>query len=411
MIRCRPRRLFSRDLGGGRPIIYTPDMDRDPVSARPAAILQVIPRLDVGGAERVVLEITEGLARQDFRVLVASAGGVLAAQVEAAGGRNVSLPLATKNPAGLLRNAVALGRLIRAEGIALVHAHSRAPAWSARLAARRAGVAFVTTYHGAYGERSAAKRLYNSVMASGDRVIAVSDFVAGLVRARYGTPPDRLRVIHGGVDPGRFDPAGVAPERRAALAAAWRLPPGAPVILLPGRLTAWKGQRVMIAALPLLTRLDAVAVLAGSDQGRAGYAADLARQTEALGVAQRVRFAGHCEDMAAAYCLADIVVNASTDPEAFGRTIVEAQAMGRIVIAADHGGARETILRDETGLLVPPGDPPALAEAIDRVLGLPEAARGAFGARAREAIIARFSLSGMQARVIGVYRELQGTLP
>ncbi|MBW4089598.1 MAG: glycosyltransferase family 4 protein [Proteobacteria bacterium] len=369
-------------------------------------VLQVLPSLVTGGVERGTVEITAALAAAGWTALVASAGGRLVGAVEHAGGRHITLPLDTKNPMAIWRNAKRLARLIRAEGVSLVHARSRAPAWSAWLAARHTGARFVTTYHGAYGEDLPLKRHYNAVMAKGEVVIAASAYIAGLIATRHGVDPRRIRVIPRGIDPAVFDPAAVSGARLARLALAWELPDHAPVVMLPGRLTGWKGQTVLISALALLARTDAVGVLVGSDQGRAGYAAGLRRQAEALGVAGRLRLVGECADMPAAMLLADVVVHASTAPEAFGRVVIEAQAMGRPVIAADLGGPVETVAAGVTGWLVKPGDPAALAAAIDTVLGLPGETLTAMGAAARGAVLGRCTTAAMQAATLGVYREV-----
>ena len=371
-------------------------------------VLQVLPSLVTGGVERGTVEITAALAAAGWTALVASAGGRLVGAVEHAGGRHITLPLDTKNPVAIWRNARRLARLIRTEGVSLVHARSRAPAWSAWLAARRTGARFVTTYHGAYGEDLPLKRQYNAVMARGEVVIAASAYIAELIVARHGVDPRRIRVIPRGIDPSAFDPAAVSGARLARLALGWELPDHAPVVMLPGRLTGWKGQAVLISALALLARTDAVGVLVGSDQGRAGYSAGLRRQAEALGVAGRLRLVGECADMPAALLLADVVVHASTAPEAFGRVVIEAQAMGRPMIAADLGGPVETVEAGVTGWRVPPGDPAALAAAIDAVLGLPGETLAAVGAAARAAVLGRCTTAAMQAATLGVYREVLG---
>lgn len=377
--------------------------------SRAPAVLQVLPRLETGGVERGTIEVAEALVRAGCRAVVASAGGRLVPELLAVGATHLALPLASKDPWPMWRNARALAALIRAEGIAIVHARSRAPAWSARFAAGATGARWLTTYHGTYSEGFPGKRLYNSVMASGERVIAISRFIAAHLIDRHGTDASRVRIIPRGVDPRRFDPALVNGARVQRLAQSWRIPEGAPVVLLPGRLTRWKGQTVLLEAMARLSRADAVAVLAGDDQGRAGYRAGLERLVASLGLGGRVRIAGDCADMPAALALADVVVNASTEPEAFGRVVVEAQAMARPVIATAHGGAAETVTHGETGWLTPPGDAAALAAAIDAVLALPGESRAAVGAAARASVLARYTTARMCAATLEVYRELLAT--
>lgn len=373
--------------------------------ASPPAVLQVLPSLVSGGVERGTLEIAEALVAAGFRAFVASAGGPLVARLEALGARHVALPLATRSPAGLWRNAAALAGLVRREGIAILHARSRAPAWSALAAARRSGAHFVTTYHGTYNEGLPGKRLYNSVMARGERVIAISRFIAEHVRAVHGVGEDRLRLIPRGVDERIFDPARVGPERLAALRAAWGVAEGRPVVMLPGRITRWKGQEVLVEAMARLGG-EALALLVGDAAGREGFRDALATRIAALGLGERVRLVGHAEDMPAALLLADVVVHASTEPEAFGRTVIEAQAMERCVVASDLGGPTETVEHGVTGWRVPPGDAGALAAAIAAVLAMPPAARAAIGARARAAVLAGYTTARMQAATLAVYREL-----
>jgi len=372
----------------------------------PRTILQVLPRLDTGGAERVVIEIAEAIQASGNRAIIACEGGALTQAALRTGAEILHLPLATKSPLKIRDNAKKLEALISERGIDLVHAHSRAPAWSAYWARQRTKIPFVTTYHGTYNEPNLLKKRYNEVMVKGDRVIAVSNYIAALITSRYGALDGRLRIIHGGVDAQKFDPASVVGDRATKLARDWRLDMGAPTILLPGRLTSWKGHKILISALAKLEHKDAQVVFSGADQGRTTYAQSLIAYAESLGVGGRLRLAGHCDDMPAAMMLADIVVNASTEPEAFGRTIIEAQAMGRIVIATEHGGACETIMHGHTGLLVPPGDAESLAIRIDQVLALPPDERVARGLYAREVVTERFSVAAMQNAVLRVYHEL-----
>jgi len=375
--------------------------------ALPPALLQVLPALRSGGVERGTLEIAEAQIAAGYRAIVASAGGEMVPALEALGARHVTLPLTAKSPFAIWRNAAALAALARAEGVALIHARSRAPAWSALIAARRAGLPFVTTYHGAYNEGFPGKRFYNSVMARGDRVIAISHFIADLIRARHGVAEAKLRVIPRGVDPRRFDPALVSAERLDKLRTAWGLPEGRPIIMLPARVTRWKGQMVLLEAMARLPG-DSLALLVGDAEERPAFKAELLARIESLGLQDRVRLVGHATDMPAALLLADVVVHASTDAEAFGRTVIEAQAMARPVIASDLGAPRETVAEGITGWRIPPGDAAALAEAISKALALPPAERAALGARARAAVLSGYTTEAMQAATIAVYRELIG---
>ena len=277
--------------------------------------------------------------------------------VQRSGGTHFTLPIATRNPLLYRRNTGLLTGIIQDNAVDLVHARSRAPAWSAMRAARTTGVPFVTTFHGTYGSNNGLKRRYNSVMTKGDRVIAISDFVNQHIRDGYKIDPEKLVTIHRGVDTSQFDPAAVSAARIIQLSQAWRLPDGVPVIMLPGRITRWKGQQILIEALYRLPHRDFICVIVGSAKRRATYRDDLAKTVRERNLESVVSFVDHEQDMAAAYMLADVVVSASTDPEAFGRVAAEALAMGRPVVATDHGGSRETVVPGETGWLVRPGDP------------------------------------------------------
>ena len=366
-------------------------------------ILQVLPSLESGGVERGAVEMTQAIVAAGGTALVASAGGRMVPQVERAGGRHHTLKLMTKDPVNIWLNAWPLARLIRRSAVDLVHARSRAPGWSAYLAARRTDTPFVTTWHGVYSENIPGKQLYNSVMARGDRVIAISAFVAArLVALRVDER--RIRVIPRGVDIGQFDPARVSGDRVHRLAMTWRLPPGVPVIMLPGRLTRWKGAEVLLRAVAALPQRDVFCVLVGD--GRLGPV--LEKQAEALGLSGRMRIVGHCEDMPAALMLADVVACPSLKPEPFGRTVIEAQAMGRPVIATNHGGAAETIIDGQTGWRVAPGDPVPLAEILSHALRMSGSARDELGCTAREYVAAHFTTAAMQAATLAVYREVLG---
>ncbi len=370
-------------------------------------VLQVLPSLVAGGVERGTVEVAGALVEAGGTALVASAGGPMVRALERAGGRHFELPLASKNPLTVRRNVERLAALIEGQGVEIVHARSRAPAWSALWAAERSGRPFVTTVHAPYAVGGLPfKRRYNAVMARGERVICISRFVRDYVAASYGTPPERLRLVYRGVDLEVFDPDRVSAERVVQLAQRWRLPDGVPVIMLPGRLTRWKGQLELLRAAARLEDFEFVVALVGDDQGREAYRAELEREIRGLGLQAKAMLAGPCSDMAAAYMLSDVVVSASTAPEGFGRIVAEAQAMGRPVVASDHGGAPEQLLAGETGLLYPPGDLDALAAALRRALSLDAEQRARLAAVAIERVRAMFSKRAMCDGTLAVYREL-----
>ena len=374
-------------------------------------ILQVIPDLAAGGAERTVLEITEALVAKGARALVASRGGRLVAELEALGGEFIHIEAASKNPFTIRSNAKKLEALITEEHIDIVHARSRAPAWSAYMATQRTGTPFVTTYHGAYSENFPGKRWYNSVMAKGDRVIANSAWIAEHVRKTYELPEERLVTIPRGVDLAAFDPSNVAPERVEAVRQSWGIAAidDRTVLMLPGRLTDWKGQSTAIEALGIMEleeREGLVLVLAGDAQGRDQYVAGLEELIRAQGVGKNVSMPGHCSDMPAAYLAGDIVLAPSKRPEAFGRTAAEGSAMGRCVIASAHGGALETVMDGQTGALVSPDDPSALAGAIRALLQMGKGAWDNMGAAGSSFVRAEFSKAKLQAATLDVYRDV-----
>ena len=383
------------------------ETDSDPKAPSQApAVLQVVPALETGGVERGTTDIASTLVKAGFRAYVASRGGRLVHDLERVGATHVTLPVHSKNPFVMMRNIGRLGALIVRHDIAIVHARSRAPAWSAYIAARRHGRAFVTTFHGTYDTSNPLKRWYNSVMTRGARVIAISRFIAQHIRTTYEVNTARIATVPRGVNVDLFDPAAVSAERMVQLAVAWRLSDDVPMVLMPGRLTRWKGQAVLIEAMARLGRQAVRCVIVGDDQGRTRYRRELENLVRRLGLEETVRIMEHCRDMPAAYMLADVVVSASTDPEAFGRVAAEAQAMGRPVVATNHGAARETVLPGITGWLVAPGNVGALAEALDYALGLGEAERQDIAAAARRHIAENYTVEKMCETTLDLYRDL-----
>jgi glycosyltransferase involved in cell wall biosynthesis len=377
------------------------------VNSRLATVLQVLPELGgTGGVERGTVEIAQSIVENGGRALVASAGGLLQHELKRVGGEHFTMPLDSKNPFIMWANITKLVDLIRQQVVDIIHVRSRAPAWSAYLAARSTNCSFVTTFHGTYNESGWLKHRYNSIMTRGARVIAISGFIAGVIRQRYGVPASVIRVIHRGVELERFDPAVVSAQRVVTLAAKWRLEDGFSVVMLPGRLTRWKGQAVFIEAIAKLKRNNIRCILLGDDQGRTKYRKELEALTEKHNLNKIIRFVDHCDDMPAAFMLADLVVSASTEPEAFGRIVPEAQAMGRPVIVSNHGGAREIVVEGETGWLTPPGDSAALAETISRVLDLSDNGRNQMAEKAIKNVRENFSRQRMCSKTMEVYNEL-----
>ena len=397
----------ARPAGGA---LFAPSQSY-PLAGR--TILQIIPELEAGGAERTAIDIAAGLVAVGARALVASEGGRLVGELQAKGGVWASFPAATKNPLKMFFNVRRLARLCAEEGVALVHARSRAPAWVALGAARALGLPFVTTFHGSYAGRSSVKLRYNSVMARGDVVIANSHYTADLIRSLYPEAGDRIRVVHRGTDLSIFSPSAVAPERVQALRKSWGVAPHERIVLLAARLTGWKGQKVLIEAAAKLKASgmnDLAFVLAGDPQGRDAYVRDLDAMIAARGLDGIVRRVGHCTDMPAAFQAASVVTVPSTEPEAFGRAAVEAQAMGTPVVTSELGAVPETVLAppqvapwERTGWRVPAGDAAALAEAIGGALSLGASAREALAARARTHVERHFSLERMVADTLDVY--------
>ncbi len=370
-------------------------------------VLQVLPALETGGVEQGTVDVAAAIVAAGGRAIVASAGGRLESELARAGATHLTMPVDRKSPRYLWRNVERLAALIRNEKVDIVHARSRAPAWSARAAARRVGIPFVTTFHGVYNFGGPLKKAWNRIMTTGDGVIAISEFVARHMEESYDVPRSRIDVIHRGVDTGRFDSSAVSTSRVAALVRNWRLPDGAPIIMLPGRLARWKGHRILIEALSGLGRADVIALLVGSEAGRESYRNELIRDVRGKGLERIVRFVGHCSDMPAAFKLADVVVSASTEPEAFGRVCAEAQAMGRPIIASNHGGACETVVAGTTGWLTPPGDAAALTNALAEALSLSEEARMTMAQAATLHIREKFSLASMTRATLAVYARVR----
>ena len=369
-------------------------------------ILQVLPELGAGGVPRGAIDMAEAIVTAGGQALVASAGGRLERELERTGARHIELPLATKRYWSMRKNAGRLAELIRDEGIDLVHARPRAPAWSALWACKSTKTPLVTTWHGTYSEGFVGKRFYNSVMARGERVIAISDFIADLIKTRHKTADEKIVVIHRGVDLDVFDPERTTAARTVALAEKWRAPDDAPIILLPARIAGWKGHLAALEALAELKDRRFLCVMVGDDQGRTGRLEQIQSKIKQLGLDGHVLVAGHCADMPAAYMLADVVLNASIEPEAFGRVMAEAAAMGKPAVAFAHGGAKEIVAPGKTGWLAPPGDAKALAGAIGKAMALTAPERTSLARDAMNRARSQFSKRLMCDKTLDVYEAV-----
>lgn len=371
-------------------------------------VLQVVPEMSAGGVERTTIDVTAALHAAGATALVATKGGRLVNQLRGAGAEVIEGPFDSKNPLTMWRNAGVLARIVRERNVAIVHARSRAPAWSAKWAAQRTGAKFVTTYAGIYNAGNPLKRWYNSVMAQSDIVIANSQFTARHIREAYPHLRRPIAIIPRGIDMRNFDPQSVQPSAVQNLRAKWTVPDGTKVVLMPGRLTRWKGALVFVEAMAQIKHLGVYGILAGDAQSRDSFEEEVLARIAKLGMMGQVRYVGHQDDMALAYAAADVVVSASLEPEAFGRVAVEAQAMRRLVVATDMGAARETVLPEQAGWLVAPEDPRAMASAIADALNLDPFEAEAMRDRGRAHVMRKFNVETMCRHTLQVYAKVLG---
>lgn len=369
-------------------------------------MMQVIPELGPGGAEQGCIDMAAALVQNGAQAIVVSHGGSRLHELERAGAVHINMPVHKKSPLALWSNIKRLKKIIQRYNVNIVHARSRAPAWSAWKACENTNAHFMTTCHAPYNINGAVKRFYNSSIAKGERIIAISHTVADYLRNEYDVPESKIRIIHRGIGLDKFHPSAVTPQRLIKLAQEWRIPDGSNVIMLPGRVTRWKGHHVLIDAMDILKRDDLFCIIIGSDQGRTEYREELEASIEQKGLGNQIRIVEHCNDMPSAYMLAGVAVSASTDPEGFGRIPVEAQAMGRPVIGTNHGGARETIIHGQTGWLVEPGNPEELSQAINFALSLDDHQRAIMATRAMSHVAQNFTRELMVEKTLNVYREL-----
>ena len=376
-------------------------------------VLQVIPKLGYGGAETGCYDIAHFLPENDCGSFIVTSGGELLKFIDKKKVKIIKLPVHSKNPLIIFINFLALVAIILVKNISIVHARSRAPAWSCLLAAKITGRKFVTTFHGTYNFNNKIKKFYNSVMVRSDLIIAGSNFIFSHIKdnyTKYLNAKKKLLVIFRGINVDYFDPTTKLDSDEKKLLKKWQIEKDKKIILLPGRLTGWKGQEVFIEAINLVNielGYEAFyAVILGSDQGRDLYKKKLIRITEQHRLNNQVKFIDHCNDMALAYKVSDIVISASIEPEAFGRVAVEAQSMEKPIIASDIGGSNETIIDEKTGFLFESSNAKSLSEKILKVLSMDETLLQSIGKEGRKNIIQKFNVEKMCFSTYSEYKRL-----
>jgi len=376
-------------------------------------VLQVIPKLGYGGAETGCYDLAHYLPENNCASYIVTSGGELLKFVDKKKVKLIKLPVHSKNPILMFFNAIALVCIILFHNISIVHARSRAPAWSCLLATKITRRKFVTTFHGTYNFKSLIKKFYNSVMVRSDLIIAGSNFIFSHINnnySKYFNLKKKFLVIFRGINVDYFDPSSILENEEDELLSSWGLTIDKKIILMPGRLTAWKGQEILIEALSLVNKelgyQSFYAVILGSDQGRDIYTKKIKRLAEQYRLTNQLKFIEHCKNMPLAYKISNLIISASVDPEAFGRVAVEAQAMEKPIIASNIGGSNETIVNDKTGFLFETGNPEALSKKIVEALNLDESTLKSMGIEGRKNIIKKFNVEKMCFSTYSEYKKL-----
>ena len=376
-------------------------------------VLQVIPKLGYGGAETGCYDMAHYLPENGCKSFIVTSGGELLKFIDKKKVKVFRLPVQSKNPILILINAIILTFIILFNNISIVHARSRAPAWSCLIASKITSRKFVTTFHGTYNFKSNLKKLYNSVMVRSDLIISVSNFIFSHIKENYSNylnQKKKLLVVFRGINVDYFDPTTKLETEEKKLLKQWEIEKDKKIILLPGRLTTWKGQEVFIEAINLVNielGYEAFyAVILGSDQGRDLYKKKLIRLSEQYRLTKQLRFINHCKDMALAYKVSDIIVSASIEPEAFGRVSVEAQSMEKPIIASNIGGSNETVVDEKTGYLFKAGDAKSLSQKILKTLTIDETQLKLIGIEGRKNIVQKFNVEKMCFSTYSEYKRL-----
>jgi len=376
-------------------------------------VLQVIPKLGYGGAETGCYDIAHYLYENDCKSYIITSGGELAKFVNKSKVKLIRLPVQSKNPLIMLVNALIISLIILFFNINIVHARSRAPAWSCLLATKITRRKFVTTFHGTYNFKSKLKKFYNSVMVRSDLIIAGSNFIFSHIKENYSdylNSDKRFLVIFRGINTDYFDPSTTLESEEYNLFKSWQLEVGKKIILFPGRLTAWKGQEMFLESLNKVnTHLGHeafIAVILGSQQGRDLYKKKLIRLVEQYRLTNQVKFIEHCKKMPLAYKICHLVVSASIEPEAFGRVSVEAQSMQKPILASNIGGSNETIINEKTGFLYEAGNSEEMSKKIIEILNLEENTLKQMGIEGRKNVISKFNVEKMCFSTYSEYKKL-----
>ncbi|MDC1032702.1 glycosyltransferase family 4 protein [Candidatus Pelagibacter sp.] len=376
-------------------------------------VLQVIPKLGYGGAETGCYDVAHYLSENNCKSFIVTSGGKLIKFIDKEKVKLIKLPVHSKNPLIILFNSIVLVAIILFYNISIVHARSRAPAWSCLLATKITGRKFVTTFHGTYNFKSKIKKFYNSVMVKSDLIIAGSNFIFSHIKSNYSeflNIKKKFLVIFRGINVDYFDHTTKTESEEKELLKNWAIEENKKIILLPGRLTSWKGQELFLDAINLVNiqlGYEAFyAVILGSDQGRDLYKKRLVRLSEQYRMTKQIKFINHCKDMALAYKVADIIISSSVEPEAFGRVAVEAQAMEKLIIASNIGGSNETVIDEKTGFLFKSGDAISLSEKILKALNLDEMALKTIGIEGRKNIVSKFNVEKMCFSTYSEYKKL-----
>ena len=376
-------------------------------------VLQVIPKLGYGGAETGCYDLAHYLPENNCSSYIVTSGGELLKFVDQKKVKLIKLPVHSKNPILIFLNSIALIFIILFHNISIVHARSRAPAWSCLIATKVTRRKFVTTFHGTYKFNNLIKKFYNSVMVRSNLIIAGSNFIFSHIKdnySKYLNIKKKFLVIFRGINVDYFDPSTTLETEENNLLSEWGVNRSKKLILLPGRLTTWKGQEVFIEALNLVNKelghQSFYAIILGSDQGRDIYTKKIKRLAEQYRLTSQLKFVEHCQNMPLAYKLSDLVISASIEPEAFGRVAIEAQSMEKPIIASDIGGSNETIVNNETGFLFKSGNPESLSKKIVKALNLDQSRLKSMGIEGRKNIIKKFNVEKMCFSTYSEYKKL-----